>query len=125
MKTLALFISLLFLSSSKISKKETRYGFFKSRAFDMQAIEGKSDLKYTKVFKIEAEKGELLVYAKQWSNFIQPDCKYGKCTGDFSHYDTKEAAEEQFKAMLNNPEHVARFNFIEVDFKVDTLIEKK
>jgi hypothetical protein len=125
MKTLALFISLLFFSFTKVSDKETRYGFFKSRAFDMQAIDGKSDLKYTKIFKIEAEEGELMVYAKQWSNFIQSDCKYGKCTGDFSIYDTKEAAEEQFEAMLNNPEHIARFNFVEVDFKVVPLIEKK
>jgi hypothetical protein len=118
MKTIALFISLFFSLFAGKSEKETRYYFCTSRAIELNTIDGKSDLKYTRVSKIEAYSEEIKLFAKQWSEFVKTNCKNGKCTGDLNHYSTLEAAEKQLNAMLNSESGTAMFNFVEVGFAV-------
>lgn len=103
--------------NGKSDDKKTYYYYCKSRPWDMTTVSGKAEFKYTKIIKIEADDHDLTALTKEWANYMKANCNYGKCTSDFNYYNSFEQAAQRRNAMLNDPENLSKFNFIEVDFK--------
>ncbi|WP_428656445.1 hypothetical protein [Runella sp.] len=120
MKTLALafiFLTAYGIENDKSDDKKTYYYYCKSRPWDMSTVTGKAEFKYTKITKVEANDNDLTVLTKEWANYMKANCNYGKCTSDFNYYYSFEQASQRQNAMLNDPENLNKFNFVEVDFK--------